>query len=704
MRRTFFAILTFVVAVTSATVFLSSDKAAASVENIISDATFINENAMNEGQIAAFINRFPKSCLLPQNYPQGLSPISFIEPNSYFDHGTQQTSAARIINKMSKFYHINPQVILTTLEKEQALVSGSQGCATWRYNSAMGYNCPDNSENSLKSYPDLKIYNTCVQNPGNAGFARQVNRAAWQLRFDQERAYGNLSWGGDGNVFYYGRMTEGWRSRQQGQPAAYYDGIISIGGRSFKVANGATAALYNYTPHFNSFERIFTEWFDNTVNPVYSNIQLSHTLIYTLFTNSNLALDLPGNSSANGTKLQIYTSNNSAAQKFTFSPVENNYYVIKNQTGKVLDLPGGDTYNGNPIQLHNYNATCAQKWSLVRKPNGKYKILSACNGKKALDINGARTNKPGEKVQLWDDNGSVAQEWGLGNIDSMNYPIKTTVDYSIKSLAGSQLSYAADGGMTISNNSGASFRFQKFHSGLYRIVEVNSKKYVGYSDVSPRLTLNANADNPSNFWYLIKQGDKTIIHSQTKNFTFDISGGRISTDGEQVQAYTFNDSDAQKWTIEQLVTQPSNIQLSHTLIYTLFTNSNLALDLPGNSSANGTKLQIYTSNNSAAQKFTFSPVENNYYVIKNQTGKVLDLPGGDTYNGNPIQLHNYNATCAQKWSLVRKPNGKYKILSACNGKKALDINGARTNKPGEKVQLWDDNGSVAQEWGLDQAK
>ena len=76
MRRTFFAILTFVVAVTSATVFLSSDKAAASVENIISDATFINENAMNEGQIATFINRFPKSCLLPQNYPQGLNPIS----------------------------------------------------------------------------------------------------------------------------------------------------------------------------------------------------------------------------------------------------------------------------------------------------------------------------------------------------------------------------------------------------------------------------------------------------------------------------------------------------------------------------------------------------------------------------------------------------------------------------------------------------
>ncbi|TWP22199.1 hypothetical protein EUA66_03015, partial [TM7 phylum sp. oral taxon 349] len=213
MKRAFLTAIALTLVAASATVFLNQDKALASVDNIISDANFINENAMDEGQIAAFINKFPKSCLLPRNYPQDLSPISFIEPNNYFDHGSRQTSAARIINKMSKYYHLNPQVILTTLEKEQALVSGSQGCASWRYNSAMGYNCPDGSENSLKDYPDLGIYRTCVKNPGNAGFARQVNRAAWQLRFDQERAYGNLSWGGDGNVYYYGRMTEGLRSR-----------------------------------------------------------------------------------------------------------------------------------------------------------------------------------------------------------------------------------------------------------------------------------------------------------------------------------------------------------------------------------------------------------------------------------------------------------------------------------------------------------
>ena len=113
--------------------------------------------------------------------------------------------------------------------------------------------------------------------------------------------------------------------------------------------------------------------------------------------------------------MQIFSSNNSPAQKFTFAAVDNGHYVIKNQNGKVLDLAGGSTANGNLIQMYTYNGTCAQKWSLIRKPNGKYKILSACNGKKALDINGARTNRNGKKVQLWDDNNSVAQEWELGN-------------------------------------------------------------------------------------------------------------------------------------------------------------------------------------------------------------------------------------------------------------------------------------------------
>jgi hypothetical protein len=231
--------------------------------NLISNAIFINQSTMTESQIQNFINAFPQSCLLPQNQPGGLSPVTFKEPLGYFSYGND-VSPARIIWKASQLYGLNPQVLLATLEKEQNLVTGAAGCAVWKYNSSMGYNCPDGSENALKDYPNIGVSRTCVAQESNATFSRQVNHAAWQFRFDKERADGNLDWGGDGNVWYYGRMTQGNRARQIGQPATYYDGYTVIDGVSIYLANGATASLYNYTPHFNSFYTIFTRWFGST--------------------------------------------------------------------------------------------------------------------------------------------------------------------------------------------------------------------------------------------------------------------------------------------------------------------------------------------------------------------------------------------------------------------------------------------------------
>lgn len=244
-----------------------SPSASASRENIISDGVFGNEDTMTEIQIQNFINAFPNSCLKPQNYPAGLSPVTFKEPLDYFNYGSD-VSPARIIYKVSKLYHLNPQVILTTLEKEQNLVTGGAGCAVWKYNSAMGYNCPDGSENSLSNYPSIGVSNTCVKKESNVTFSRQVNHASWQLRFDKERAYGNTSWGDDGSIVYVGFMTQGNRARYAGGPVQYYDGRAIIDGQSIQLANGSTAALYNYTPHFNSFERIFTSWFGSTTGYV----------------------------------------------------------------------------------------------------------------------------------------------------------------------------------------------------------------------------------------------------------------------------------------------------------------------------------------------------------------------------------------------------------------------------------------------------
>ena len=270
MKRIVLVIFAFVLAFAGAPLVQLGDSASASQSDIISDGVFGNENSMSEVQIDNFINSFPNSCLKPSNYPAGLSPVTWSEPLGYSSYGNS-TSPARIIWRAATLYHINPQVILATLEKEQGLVTGNTvygGCNTRiPYNSAMGYNCPDGSENARKAYPNIGIgddQKTCVQKESNVTFSRQVNHAAWQLSFDSHRAYGDLSWLGDGAVTYVGFMTQGNRARVQGGSTQYYDGIAIIDGTPIQLANGPTAALYNYTPHFNSFERIFTSWFGTT--------------------------------------------------------------------------------------------------------------------------------------------------------------------------------------------------------------------------------------------------------------------------------------------------------------------------------------------------------------------------------------------------------------------------------------------------------
>lgn len=251
--------------------------------NIISDQVFDDYNSMNENGIQNFLNSFPNSCL---------KSYSSEYPNDYFNY-SGSTSAAAIIKQTSNTWHINPQIILATLEKEESLVSGSLGCESWRYNSAIGMGCPDGG--------------TCPD-PKYAGFSKQIMKGMWQLKFNEERSEGNTTWDDDNSLTYVGFMTEGNRARTYGGQETYYDGYSTIDGQSVHMDNGATAALYTYTPHFSgneSFSRIFNNWFSGSINNAIrltqslsitpngsENENQNYTATFTLHNNSAVAINL----------------------------------------------------------------------------------------------------------------------------------------------------------------------------------------------------------------------------------------------------------------------------------------------------------------------------------------------------------------------------------------------------------------------------
>lgn len=215
---------------------------------MIDDGVFDNVNSMTEAQIRSFINSRPNTCLTRVGAGLGGGNI-FPEPHTYWDYGGN-VDAARVVYLAAQYWGINPQVILATLQKEQSLLTDNdcldpQGFPTLR--KAMGHGCPEGGG---------------CPGPAYDGFHLQVMKGAWQLKFNKERAYGNTTWDGDDNVFYGGFMTQGNRKRCGTCASNYYTGYATIDGQSTYLENGATAALYTFTPHLNqSFPRIFEQYF-----------------------------------------------------------------------------------------------------------------------------------------------------------------------------------------------------------------------------------------------------------------------------------------------------------------------------------------------------------------------------------------------------------------------------------------------------------
>ena len=104
----------------------------------------------------------------------------------------------------------------------------------------------------------------------------------------------------------------------------------------------------------------------------------------------------------NGTNVQLWTSNNSKAQQWTFttprdvldalakkhrSDLADGTYVVASALdgGKVLDVSNGSHDNGANVQLWTSNGTTAQKWMMSHDKKG-YVTLTNTGSGKPMDV------------------------------------------------------------------------------------------------------------------------------------------------------------------------------------------------------------------------------------------------------------------------------------------------------------------------------
>lgn len=132
-------------------------------------------------------------------------------------------------------------------------------------------------------------------------------------------------------------------------------------------------------------------------------------------------------------------------------------------------------------------------------------------------------------------------------------------------------------------------------------------------------------------------------------------------------------------------------------------NYTTVLDVAGGSSSNGANVQVYTANGTNAQKWYVAYVGEGYYTIKHAgTGEVLDVKGASTEKGTNVQQYQLNNTYAQHWSFVDAGDGLYNIVSRLASNMVLDVCSGKSAN-GTNVQIYNkssNNNNNAQKFRL----
>ncbi|WP_438435261.1 fibronectin type III domain-containing protein [Gorillibacterium sp. sgz500922] len=172
-----------------------------------------------------------------------------------------------------------------------------------------------------------------------------------------------------------------------------------------------------------------------TVTTISASTDIVSGAVYKLTArHSGKNLDVEGGSAADGAKVQQWTDNGNAQQKWKVVDVGGGYYkLLAESSGKALTVAGNSTADGASVQQWTDTGGSNQKWKIVSLGDGSYKLLVEFSGK-ALDVIGGYTND-GAAVQQWTDNGNAQQKWVFTRAESTADTTPPTMPTNLQSVA-----------------------------------------------------------------------------------------------------------------------------------------------------------------------------------------------------------------------------------------------------------------------------
>lgn len=408
-----------------------------------------------------------------------------------------------------------------------------------------------------------------------------------------------------------------WIVRKDGNGYSIVSALNSnyvLNGTSGKAYNGNNVELYSYSGS-NSNRWLFNKSLSNeekNISLANANRSALADGIYEIRSakNSKYTLDVSNGSTLSGANIQLWISNGTPAQAFKVTHDSNGFVTFTNiKSGKVLDVFNGKAKSYQNVWQYNSNDSYGQKW-IVQKSNSGYKIMSALDKNYVLDLSNGSV-RMGGNIQLYISNDTVAQRWTF---------VKQISDRdTCNALASTNKGLMPDGVYYIKNqNKNFSLDIQ------------NNSLYAGGNVWLYSL-------NKSNFqkWKISHDSQGYVMFENAG------SGMYLAVSGSNVVQQKKSNDYNQKWIIKY--------DTNHNLRIVSAMNSNSAIDISNGSIKNGSNIQAYTANNTAAQKWVFE------YINTNATGGLMQIMGtSQTTVAQMVRYYNANANGYDKF------NAKYK--------------------------------------------
>lgn len=448
------------------------------------------------------------------------------------------------------------------------------------------------------------------------------------------------------------------------------------------------------------------------------------TYVFACSNASRKVWDVAGGSSSNGANVQMYNSNMTKAQRWLVHEDENGFLTFENTgSGLVLDVSGGIAESGRNVQQYVANGTCAQKWIAVKDADGGLTIHSALNFDYVLDIAGG-SFADGANVQLYKANLTAAQLFFAIDsnpvVDSLGQNVADGV-YCFESagLALDVKGASAESGAALQSYAKNGSVAQAFRltynsaSGYYTIASLVSGKLIDADcgSVVPRGAAHlygslddAGSYTKNRFWILEPSGEGFAIKNAANGLYLSLESGVAVTSTDvatwtltQTKGFTWTQADIDAFAAAQGLQIPDG-----TYALGMDSSPRSVVDVSGGSASNGANIQVYASNNTAAQRWVIkNALDSNgqptgYVTIAHAgTSSALDVTGGGKKSGNNVQQYAVNGTAAQRWIPVKQANGSFVFYSGLGRNLVLDVSGGSVSN-GANVQIWTANGSAAQ--------